>query len=140
MLFLYPGREWKRENNTSERYIGINGLSGRSLAPELNYLSPEHLSRMMLGTLINAGTIVLASITGMILGARLREELRNALISVLGLAVLLIGLSMALKTLKKVHFTLRTNLNAQSLRMALYPQHCFSVLVQWQSLDRFRKD
>jgi len=95
---------------------------------------------MMLGTLINAGTIVLASITGMILGARLREELRNALISVLGLAVLLIGLSMALKTLKKVHFTLRTNLNAQSLRMALYPQHCFSVLVQWQSLDRFRKD
>ena len=55
-------------------------------------------SMSMLGTLINAVTIVLASITGVIIGSRLKEEMRDALISALGLAVLLIGLSMALKT------------------------------------------
>ncbi|MFO7967980.1 MAG: DUF554 domain-containing protein [Archaeoglobaceae archaeon] len=52
----------------------------------------------MLGTVINATAIVIASIAGILLGSRLNEELKESLISALGLAVILIGLSMALET------------------------------------------
>jgi hypothetical protein len=51
----------------------------------------------MLGTVINATTIVVASLLGILLGSRLNEKLKEALINALGLAVLLIGLNMALK-------------------------------------------
>lgn len=52
----------------------------------------------MLGTIINATIIVIASLVGMLLGSRFNETLKNALIQALGLVVLLIGVSMALKT------------------------------------------
>ncbi len=52
----------------------------------------------MLGTIINAAVIVIASITGILLGSRFNETLKIALIQALGLVVLLIGVSMALKT------------------------------------------
>lgn len=52
----------------------------------------------MLGTVINATAIVIASIAGILLGSRLNEELKESLISALGLAVILIGMSMALET------------------------------------------
>ncbi|WP_202320728.1 DUF554 domain-containing protein [Archaeoglobus neptunius] len=53
---------------------------------------------MILGTLINAATVVLASLAGILAGSRLSEGTRNALMNVLGLPVLLIGITMALKT------------------------------------------
>lgn len=52
----------------------------------------------MLGTIINAGAIIVASITGMLLGSRLDTKFREALVSALGLVVILIGLNMALET------------------------------------------
>jgi len=52
----------------------------------------------MLGTIINATIIVIASLVGILLGSRFNETLKNALIQALGLVVLLIGVSMALKT------------------------------------------
>jgi len=52
----------------------------------------------MLGTIINSATIVLASVIGILLGSRLNDNLKEAIVSALGLAVLLIGMSMALKT------------------------------------------
>lgn len=53
---------------------------------------------MLVGTLINAITIVIASIAGLLVGSRMSESMREALINVLGLPVLLIGIIMALKT------------------------------------------
>ncbi len=53
---------------------------------------------MLLGTLINAITVLVASLAGVLIGSRISEELRKALINVLGIAVLLIGISMALET------------------------------------------
>ncbi len=53
---------------------------------------------MITGTLINAATVILASLLGIAIGSRLSESMRNAIINVLGLAVLLIGISMALET------------------------------------------
>ena len=53
---------------------------------------------MLVGTLINAGTIVIASIAGILVGSRIKDEVRKALMNVLGLPVLLIGISMGLKT------------------------------------------
>ncbi|WP_290597173.1 MULTISPECIES: DUF554 domain-containing protein [unclassified Archaeoglobus] len=53
---------------------------------------------MLVGTLINAATIVIASIAGILVGSRMKDEVRKALMNVLGLPVLLIGISMGLKT------------------------------------------
>ncbi|MBO8180606.1 MAG: DUF554 domain-containing protein [Archaeoglobus sp.] len=53
---------------------------------------------MITGTIINAVTVVIASAVGIAIGSRLSESIRNAIINVLGLAVLLIGISMALET------------------------------------------
>jgi len=53
---------------------------------------------MITGTVINAVTVVTASLLGLLIGSRLSESMRNAIINVLGLAVLLIGISMALET------------------------------------------
>lgn len=53
---------------------------------------------MITGTITNAVTVVIASAVGIAIGSRLSESMRNAIINVLGLAVLLIGISMALET------------------------------------------
>lgn len=53
---------------------------------------------MLVGTLINTATIVIASIAGILVGSRMKDEVRKALMNVLGLPVLLIGISMGLKT------------------------------------------
>lgn len=53
---------------------------------------------MITGTLINALTVVFASLLGLAIGSRLSESIRGAIINVLGPAVLLIGISMALET------------------------------------------
>ncbi|WP_456468415.1 DUF554 domain-containing protein [Archaeoglobus sp.] len=53
---------------------------------------------MLTGTLINAATIVIASIAGILIGSKMDDEIRRALMNVLGLPVLLIGISMGLKT------------------------------------------
>jgi len=53
---------------------------------------------MITGTVINAVTVVFASLLGLAIGSRLSENIRGAIINVLGLAVLLIGISMALET------------------------------------------
>jgi uncharacterized membrane protein YqgA involved in biofilm formation len=52
----------------------------------------------MTGTLINVATVVAGSLLGMTLGARLPERFRSIATQALGLTVLLLGLSMALKT------------------------------------------
>ncbi|MBC7114709.1 MAG: uncharacterized protein PWR13_799 [Archaeoglobi archaeon] len=52
----------------------------------------------MLGTIINSASILIASLAGVLIGERLNEGLRGALMNVLGLPVILIGLQMALKT------------------------------------------
>ncbi len=51
-----------------------------------------------IGTIINSATIVVASLFGLLIGSRLNENLRNALMRSLGLVVVLIGLMMAIKT------------------------------------------
>ena len=53
---------------------------------------------MITGTLINAATIVVASIAGILAGSAISEEIRKSIMNVLGLPVLLIGITMALKT------------------------------------------
>ncbi len=53
---------------------------------------------MITGTLINAATIVVASIAGTLAGSVISEEIRKSIMNVLGLPVLLIGITMALKT------------------------------------------
>ncbi len=53
---------------------------------------------MITGTLINAATIVVASIAGILAGSVISEEIRKSIMNVLGLPVLLIGITMALKT------------------------------------------
>jgi|Deesub1362B_J571_1020462.scaffolds.fasta_scaffold00070_89 hypothetical protein len=52
----------------------------------------------MIGTLINAGSILAASFLGILIGERLNESIRKALMNVLGLPVILIGLKMAFET------------------------------------------
>ncbi len=51
----------------------------------------------MIGTLVNAATIVVMSFVGLLIGSRLSERLKDKLMIALGLAVMLIGMSMALK-------------------------------------------
>jgi hypothetical protein len=51
----------------------------------------------MIGTVINAVTIVVMSFVGMAIGTKLKLEIKEKLMNALGLAVILIGLSMALK-------------------------------------------
>ncbi len=50
----------------------------------------------MTGTIINFVAIVVGSVLGMLLGARLPERIRQTVMAVLGLMVLIIGVSMAL--------------------------------------------
>jgi len=50
------------------------------------------------GTLINSLTILIASLIGLAVGSKLGEEIRRAIVNVLGLAVMLIGIRMALQT------------------------------------------
>lgn len=52
----------------------------------------------MLGTLINAGAIILGSVCGLALGGRLPAVLVDTIMHGLGLSVLLIGLEMGLRT------------------------------------------
>jgi len=52
----------------------------------------------MFGTLVNSASVLVASIAGILIGERLNERLRGALMNVLGLPVILIGLQMAFKT------------------------------------------
>ncbi|AEA47911.1 DUF554 domain-containing protein [Archaeoglobus veneficus] len=51
----------------------------------------------MLGTLINAATVLAASAAGILIGSRMPERMRESLMNALGLPVMLIGLSLALK-------------------------------------------
>ncbi len=51
----------------------------------------------MIGTLINAAAIVAMSFLGILVGSKLREELKEKLMVALGLAVMLIGMNMALR-------------------------------------------
>jgi hypothetical protein len=60
----------------------------------------------MIGTIINSVTIILASVAGLLIGSRLDENLRASLMRALGLVVVLIGLTMALKTEQIVLLTL----------------------------------
>ena len=53
---------------------------------------------MLTGTVINAAAVVIASMVGILIGSKFSESMRNAIINVLGLAVLLIGIKMALQT------------------------------------------
>lgn len=53
---------------------------------------------MLTGTLINAAAIVIASLAGILIGSRIGEEVRKSIMNVLGIAVMLIGISMGLKT------------------------------------------
>lgn len=52
----------------------------------------------MFGTLVNSASVLVASIAGILIGERLNDGLRGALMNVLGLPVILIGLQMAFKT------------------------------------------
>ncbi|WP_457554644.1 DUF554 domain-containing protein [Candidatus Pyrohabitans sp.] len=52
----------------------------------------------MLGTIVNSIVIVIASLAGILVGRRLSADMRRTIMQALGLAVVLIGLQMALKT------------------------------------------
>lgn len=52
----------------------------------------------MIGTIINSITIILASLFGMVVGDRLNDRIKLALMQALGLVVVIIGIDMALKT------------------------------------------
>ncbi|HHY95435.1 MAG TPA: DUF554 domain-containing protein [Firmicutes bacterium] len=52
----------------------------------------------MVGTLLNAGTVVLGGTAGTLLGSRLPEQVRTIVMDALGLTTVLIGLKMALQT------------------------------------------
>lgn len=51
----------------------------------------------MLGTLLNSFAIVVASIVGVLVGNRIKEDVRDNLIRVLGLCVFVLGIEMAIK-------------------------------------------
>lgn len=53
---------------------------------------------MLTGTLINAAAIIVASLAGILVGSRIGEVVRKPIMNVLGVAVMLIGISMGLKT------------------------------------------
>jgi hypothetical protein len=52
----------------------------------------------MLGTLINSASIILGSILGLMIGSRLSKNITNIIFQALGLVVLLLGITMAIKT------------------------------------------
>jgi len=52
----------------------------------------------MLGTLINSASIILGSIIGLLIGSKLSKNITNIVFQVLGLVVLLLGITMAVKT------------------------------------------
>lgn len=52
----------------------------------------------MVGTLLNAGTVLLGGTAGTLLGSRLPERVRTIVMDALGLTTVLIGLKMALQT------------------------------------------
>lgn len=54
--------------------------------------------RGLLGTIVNAVAIVVGSLLGKLLGKGLPENMKNTVLQGLGLGVLLVGVSMALKT------------------------------------------
>ncbi|MEM1578328.1 MAG: DUF554 domain-containing protein [Archaeoglobaceae archaeon] len=51
----------------------------------------------MLGTIINSTAIIVASLIGLFIGNRIKNDLKDGLIKVLGLCVSILGISMALK-------------------------------------------
>jgi len=57
------------------------------------------------GTIVNAIVIVIASIFGVIIGSKLSNRLRESLMHALGLVVLVIGITMAIKTSNIVFLT-----------------------------------
>ncbi len=59
----------------------------------------------MFGTIVNAIVIVIASIFGVIIGSKLSNRLRESLMHALGLVVLVIGITMAIKTSNIVFLT-----------------------------------
>ncbi len=52
----------------------------------------------MVGTIINTITVIIGGILGLFFGSKLPEEIRNAVVSVLGLFTLAMGVQMFLKT------------------------------------------
>ena len=52
----------------------------------------------MLGTLINSASIILGSIIGLLIGSKLSKNITNIIFQALGLVVLLLGITMAIKT------------------------------------------
>lgn len=52
----------------------------------------------MIGTLVNVATVLLGSALGLLIGARIPDAVRDTITTGLGLATLLIGVQMALKT------------------------------------------
>ena len=55
-----------------------------------------------LGTLVNVGAVIAGALIGVLLGNRIKEELRGALMKVLGLSVMFIGVAGALSRLLTV--------------------------------------
>ena len=53
---------------------------------------------MPLGTIVNAGAVIVGSVIGTILGERLPERIRSMVFQALGLATLVIGMRMAFET------------------------------------------
>jgi len=58
----------------------------------------EGIGGVVFGTLVNAGAIVLGGFLGLIFGQALSDKMKTTLLQGIGLAVLLIGGSMAIKT------------------------------------------
>jgi uncharacterized protein len=52
----------------------------------------------LLGTIVNVIAIIAGGVTGMLFGKALPEKMKNTVIQGIGLAIILIGMSMALKT------------------------------------------
>ena len=67
--------------------------------------SPRSSMISMIGTAINALSIIAAGFVGAILGARIGEERKDEILRVLALAVLLIGIKMSLSTRNPVLVT-----------------------------------
>ncbi len=52
----------------------------------------------MVGTVINVGTVLVGSLTGVCIGSRLSDPMRNTVLQGVGLITLLVGIQMALET------------------------------------------
>lgn len=82
----------------SKRIEKAREPEGRQWRPAWQSVPVSTGSNVMVGTIINIGSIVAGSLVGVAVGARLPERVRQTVLNGLGLLTVLVGLQMALGT------------------------------------------